>query len=209
MDDAGALAYLEGALAEVFGSVPTPPARMQHLERELSGYRAEPGAWRQCARFVKMTDNPEVHWFAHSVFEHTVACGWDGVDAAEKAELREFVYMCIKEQDKSTPTHVANKMYKVYADLGKRDWPADFPNFFQLILEMLGGDREELLVGLQVTQLNPLYHLPVDTHALARTHVHAYPYAHPFPHFFRTYTLYILLGPFYVGIHVNPAHAVG
>ena len=115
MDDAGALAYLEGALAGVFGSAPTPPARMQHLERELSGYRAEPGAWRQCARFIKMTDNPEVHWFAHSVFEHTVACGWDAVEDSDKAELREFVYMCIKEQHKSTPTHVVNKMYKVYA----------------------------------------------------------------------------------------------
>ena len=67
MDDAGALSYLEGALTEVFAST-TPPARMQQMEQELSGYRAEPGAWRQCARFIKMTDNPEVHWFAHSVF---------------------------------------------------------------------------------------------------------------------------------------------
>ena len=48
-------------------------------------------------------------------------------------------------------TRIVESHFKRYADLGKRDWPADFPNFFELILEMLRGDREELLVGLQVT----------------------------------------------------------
>eukprot|EP00038_Savillea_parva_P031793 m.90509 g.90509 ORF g.90509 m.90509 type:complete len:1089 (+) comp9865_c0_seq1:735-4001(+) len=152
MSDEEACEYLRQALAGM-QDPSMPQDRLQQIEAELTAFREQPDAWRQCVNYIKLTNDPNVVWFAHSVFEFTVNTRWATVEDSDKAQLREFIFMCIKEQDKSTLSHVANKMYKVYADMGKQDWPHNFPNYFDLIFDMLGSDRDTILVGLQLLRV--------------------------------------------------------
>lgn len=42
--------------------------RLQQIEAELTDFKEQPDSWQQCVDFVKITDDPDVLWFAHSVF---------------------------------------------------------------------------------------------------------------------------------------------
>jgi hypothetical protein len=72
-------------------------------------------------------DTPRAHNYSlWPLQEYTVSVRWATVDEEEKGHLREFIYMCIKDQDKSMLSHVSNKIYTVYAALGKQDWPTRY-----------------------------------------------------------------------------------
>lgn len=67
------------------------------------------------------------------VLEHIVEQRWRDVDEAERGTVRLFVFECAVARHKSLPSFVHAKLCKVLADIGRLDWPEQFPDFFSHI----------------------------------------------------------------------------
>jgi hypothetical protein len=119
-------------------------------ESTLATFKQQRNAWQQCAEYMGMTTNPNVLWYTLSVFEYVIASKWGAIPETEKTQVREFIFRYATEHH-SQVAYVQSKVIKVYADIGKHDWPHAFPQFIDMILGLFQS-QETILLGLSMLQ---------------------------------------------------------
>eukprot|EP01117_Protostelium_nocturnum_P019770 TRINITY_DN8658_c0_g1_i2.p2 TRINITY_DN8658_c0_g1~~TRINITY_DN8658_c0_g1_i2.p2 ORF type:complete len:1053 (-),score=306.94 TRINITY_DN8658_c0_g1_i2:3080-6208(-) len=147
------LAILEKTLFEFFGT--SDNQRKQVLEQQINALQAQCSP-SHAIQFLNNSTNPYLQWFAASVIERVILERWSITPASEKMFIREFlIEFSIKKQKEVAP-FVLNKMVKLEVDIGKRDWPHDYPEFFDRVIGFIRSENTckigLLLAGTMVSE---------------------------------------------------------
>eukprot|EP00040_Diaphanoeca_grandis_P042295 m.264641 g.264641 ORF g.264641 m.264641 type:complete len:1083 (-) comp57275_c0_seq1:29-3277(-) len=127
-------------LQAAFNQVLNPNTQIEEkrqIEQSLNAFKTQDGAWEHSLLFMQGSSDYNVLWYAASVLEYTVTIKWNTIAEPQKAIIRQFLFEYYTKQTEA-PYFVQNKVAKVYADVGKRDWPHAYPSFFETILVLMG-----------------------------------------------------------------------
>lgn len=62
---------------------------------------------------------------------------WPSMSQPEKLEIRVFLLEQLVGRYKALPVFLRNKMAKVLVDVARVDWPQDYPEFLDNILQVI------------------------------------------------------------------------
>lgn len=123
------------------------------IGKVLENFAQQIGVWKYCMRFIEKTNNEYVIMYSLNVLEvstifllnllhklslqRLVNHAWPSMSRTEKLEIRVFVLEHLVGRYKVLPAFLRNKMAKVLVDVARVDWPHDYPEFLDNILQVI------------------------------------------------------------------------
>eukprot|EP00164_Ancoracysta_twista_P003115 GFYU01004153.1.p1 GENE.GFYU01004153.1~~GFYU01004153.1.p1 ORF type:complete len:1070 (+),score=318.07 GFYU01004153.1:283-3492(+) len=141
-----------GTVLEQFFNPALSNDQKRNLEIVIVQARRQPDAWRQCQPLLLESPSPYVKWFACSVYEELVKRRWGDVSPEEKAGIRTFLLEALLSQHAALPGFVQVKLEQVIVDIGKNDWPVEYPDFLAHIQQIITNPTTSV-VGLKMLSM--------------------------------------------------------
>jgi hypothetical protein len=142
------LCGVEGLLDELFSQL-SSNERKREIEQALGQFQQQSESWRYCLYFLKQSNNHYVLMFSLNVLEDLVNKMWASVSDTNQIEVRQFLFNFIlcSHGSTSVEAYIQKKAVKVMVDIGRVDWPHQYPDFFHTIVELI-QDSSKCSLGL-------------------------------------------------------------
>jgi hypothetical protein len=129
MADAEAtLVSLQAALTQFFDPS-TGAEQKRQIETQLCAFKSDVGAWKHVFHFFSNSSDPNLLWYAASVWEEQVDKRWSTMSVNEHQQIREFLHQYLVARFASLPKFVSTKVAVVLVNIAKVDWPERYPDF--------------------------------------------------------------------------------
>ncbi|CAG9773890.1 unnamed protein product [Ceutorhynchus assimilis] len=120
-------------------------ARKQEIEVQLTHIKAEPNFGSFCVYFIEqgpIASDFVIHFILQTL-ETLINLQWSNTDGHLKQNIKSILEMNLKSH---LSPHLRNKYAKLLVEIAKIDWPDQYPNFFDIVLQMLKSSNQ--LTGL-------------------------------------------------------------
>ncbi|KAJ3292274.1 Exportin-6 [Borealophlyctis nickersoniae] len=137
---------LNALLQEFFEDQATSPHRKKEIESILTNFKKQPHAILFCQELLQHPDtSPYAAWYSLSVYEDLLPQWYTGsaMSPRDRLDCRTFLFDLLRERYQSLPPYVANKLSKLVVDIGRKEYPQDWPTFMHDIFAL--KDRSLIL----------------------------------------------------------------
>ncbi|KAJ3327375.1 Exportin-6, partial [Blyttiomyces sp. JEL0837] len=122
---------------DFFTDPSTSSARKKEIEQILESFKSQPNAYQTCQEILTETDRPGVvKWFCLSVLESFIVNHRPMLTVEQRHDNRQFVWNYMVSESSKLEKFVCNKLIKVVVDLGKADYPREWPEFFDNVFHL-------------------------------------------------------------------------
>ncbi|XP_044759917.1 exportin-6 [Coccinella septempunctata] len=146
MDQNECMVALERLMDEFFNPT-TSNGRKHEIEQEFQAFKSSPEAWMLCSHFVVHSSSHYVIMFSLTVLE-SVIHKLDNSHLRVRDEIRQILQNYLFNSGIHAPHYLREKYAKLLVDIAKEDWPHRYPEFIDLIMELLNISENRVLIGL-------------------------------------------------------------
>lgn len=149
MNEDEPLKVLETLMVEFFNGN-TTNERKYVIQDLLNSFGQQDESLNLCLKYLMATQNEYTIMYCLSVLENFILKKWSGLGSM-KLELRQFLYSYLLSHKHPVPNYVKNKTAKLIVDIGRLDWPHQYPDFPANIYQIIHG-KETTYLGLILLQ---------------------------------------------------------
>ncbi|KAI9203895.1 armadillo-type protein [Polychytrium aggregatum] len=120
---------LQNLLFDYFENSLCSATRKKEIENELIVIKALPDAIAICQGLLPQANKDYIQWYCLSVYEFHVE-RWQQLPSSTRLELKQYLWNTLKTENRFFAAYVTNKIIKLVVDIGKVEYPREWPNFF-------------------------------------------------------------------------------
>lgn len=102
-------------------------------EKKLNEWKNLPNAATASCALLRRTSNGYVQFFTLDVLEDTVKKRWGTIDVRFSSQVRQLLFEFIVSKAENAPHFVRTKCVRAFVEIGVRDWPEKFGDFWSHI----------------------------------------------------------------------------
>lgn len=109
--------------------------KKKEYEAYLLSFKKQPYAWILVEYYLNNVDlnsspiNQYILWFGLSILDEWLPFQWHLIPLSHQQYLRRFLFQYLLQNYQKLPSFLCNKICKLLAQIGKIEWPHNYPNF--------------------------------------------------------------------------------
>ena len=149
INNSESLKFLENLMSEFFHEN-TSNQRKRQIEEILEQFAQQQDSWRHCIGYLIETQNEYAMIYCLSVLDNFISKKWINL-GADKTQFRMTIWNYLLTRHRCVPIYIRNKICKLIVNIAKNDWPHDYSDFINNMIELLNS-RETMALGLMLIQ---------------------------------------------------------
>ncbi|XP_060803531.1 exportin-6 [Amyelois transitella] len=146
-----ALASLEVLMSEFFAPT-TTNYRKREIESMLENFSNRRDSWKHCLLFLQKSQNQYVLMFTLTTLENIINRQWISLSTNEKTEIRLTLWNELISKHEMMVYFIRNKLAALMVSIARYDWPDQYSDFFNNIVELINCNGHHCILGLVLAQ---------------------------------------------------------
>jgi len=121
---------LERLLNQFFNPTSANATQRADIERQLTEIKAREDNWQIAKLCLESSSNPLIIWFAISTYDYILRRRWNSLNTEIKQQIRSSLFEYLLNKQEHLPSYVVTPLANTIVNIGKLDWPHNYPNFF-------------------------------------------------------------------------------